>query len=169
MANVSINQPDDWLDMYDGFNFQQVGLGLINPNIYATPKYQKKKVERLVVGGLAEIVYAGREHDLKPLVLTMGYEQAYNTIISYNLNYVPVPIRQAIIQHIIQSNQARIRNNQPIMIDYHSLKRRIPASAAIVRRYKNVGVNVVGNIPLKDWPVAIKQPSQWSNHYKQFM
>lgn len=168
MAAISQNIKQDWLDMYDGFDSRQVGLGTIEPNIFATQQYQKKKQSKLLIGGLTEIVYAGMEHDRAPLILSMAHETAYNTILAYNLHYVPVQYRKAIVKFVFDSNAARIKNNEPLMIDYHALKRAIPESQYIVRRYKTVGINVLGNIPLTDWKKAIEQPSPWSNHWKQF-
>lgn len=164
LITQSISQ--DILDLYDGYDHQAVGMGVINPNIYATPQYRKKKVKNLVLGGISEIVYAGMEHDRNPLVLTMAYESAYNTVIGYNLHYCPPKMRTAILKFVLDANVARIKANQPIIVDYHALKRAIPDSAYIVRRYKVVGINVLETYELNRWPEAVKDKSRWENHYR---
>lgn len=152
---------------YDGADLEEIGLGLITPNIYASPDYQKKKIKTLAIGLLSDVVYAGFEHDHMPLILPIVQEPRYGTILAYNLHYVPVEYRQAIMKYVIDSNRARIKSNLPIIIDYHSLKRAIPQSASIVRRYKQVGVGVVETYALEDIPEVIRKPSRWENHYKQ--
>ena len=168
MPLITRNINRDYLDMYSGFDQQQVGLGLIQPNIYATPQYQARKIQNLVIGGISEIVYSGMEHDRSPVVLTMRYESPYNTVLAYNLNYCPQRIRQAILKFVLDANAARIKSNQPIIVDYHALKRAIPDSQYIVRRYKVVGINVRETIPLVEWPEVVKRSSGWEQHYQQF-
>mgnify|MGYP006136807815 CR=1 FL=1 len=155
----------DYLDMYQNYNQQQVGLGMIDPNIYATPSYQKKKIQNLVLGGISRIVYAGMEHDKEPLILTMVYESPYNTVLAYNLHYVPMAIRKNILKYVLDTNAARIKSNQPIIVDYHALKRAVPQSQYIVRRYKIVGINVRETIQLNEWPEILKEKSKWESHY----
>jgi len=169
MASISHNIKDDWEDMYDGYDSHTVGLGTISPNIYASDRYRKRKQDKLLIGGLSEIVYAGMEHDRMPMVWTMGYEPAYNTVIGWNAHYVPIKIRMAMAKFILETNVSRIKSNQPLMLDYHAMKRRIPESQYIVRRYKTVGIHVVGNIPLADWKEALQKTSTWSNHYRMYM
>jgi hypothetical protein len=164
MITQSINK--DYLDMYDGYDQQEVGLGVVQPNIYATPAYKKKKIKSLILGGISEIQYAGMEHDRNPLILTMAYEGPYSTVIGYNLHYCPPKLRSAILKFVLDSNVARIKANQPIIVDYHALKRAIPDSQYLVRRYKVVGINVLETYRLSDWPEAVKDRSKWEGHYK---
>lgn len=166
MATVSQNK-QDFKALYTGFDSKDVGLGTIDPNIYATPSYQKKKVDKVLIGGLQEIVYAGMEHDRTPLVLVIGYEPAYNTIIGYNLNYITERYRKAIVQLVMKSNLARIRSQQPLIIDYNMIKRIIPDSTAIVRRYKTVGIKVLETYNLNEWDTAISGKSQWEQWFKR--
>ena len=168
MATIS-QFKQDWAEVYDGYDEREVGIGLSSPNIYASDEYAKKKTQELLIGGMAEIIYSGFDHDMNPLVLSMAYEPNYNTILALNLNYVPQNHRQAIIKFIFDSNRTRIKNNEPIIIDYHALKRSVPSVQGIVRRYKNVGIRVVGNVPLVEWPKAITRQSRWTQMYKRAM
>lgn len=165
LITQSLNQ--DYLDMYSGYDQQKVGLGLIQPNIFATPAYQKKKISNIVIGGISRVIYSGVEHDLKPLILTMAYEPQYSTILAYNLHYITPKFRQAILKFVLDSNVARIKTNQPIMVDYYAMKRMIPESQYIVRRYKVVGLNVRETIQLVEWPNVVKESSGWELHYRQ--
>lgn len=167
MAVISNAVDRDTLELYQGFDQQQVGLGLINPDIYATPDYSKRKIQKLGIGILTEAVYSGFDHDPNPLMLPLTHEPAYNTILAYNLNYVPRNIRQAILKFVIDSNANRIRANQPILIDYQSLKRAIPASQYIIRRYKQVGIRPIESFSLVEWPEVIKRRSKWEGHYRK--
>jgi hypothetical protein len=156
----------DYLDMYSGYDQQKVGLGVIEPNIYASPSYQKKKIKNLVIGGISEVRYSGFEHDPNPLILTMGYNPNYNVAVVLNLNYCPAVMKKAILKFVLDTNAARIKSNLPIMVDYQSLKRAVPDVQYIVRYYKIVGVNVLETIPLVEWPEVIKTRSKWNNHYQ---
>lgn len=165
MATVS-KSPKDYKSLYTGFDSKDVGLGTIDPNIYKSKSYQKKKIDKVLIGGLQEIIYAGMEHDKNPLILAIGYEAAYNTIIGYNLNYVPERLRTAIITLVMKSNVARIKSQLPIIVDYKMLKKAIPDSSAIVRRYKVVGIKVTETYPLTEWDSAIKGKNKWEMWYK---
>ena len=151
-------------DLYSGFTLQDVGIG--TTGTYSTPQYNKKKTDKLLIGGLSEILYQGFEHDVRPLALTMTHESAYNTVLAYNLHYLPLNVRQEIIKVVLQSNIARIQSNQPLIIDYYDLKRRVPESQYIVRRYKITGTRVLAAIPLSDWDKAIRRKSGWENHWR---
>ncbi len=59
MPIVSSSISQDYLDMYNGYDQQQVGLGVIEPNIYASKPYQKKKIKSVLIGGISRIIYAG--------------------------------------------------------------------------------------------------------------
>lgn len=166
MATVTTSLSREYLEMYKGYNHQEVGLGVIHPNIYATPAYRKRKIKNMLIGGISKIRYAGMEHDTQPLVLTIGYESAYATILGFNLHYVPPTIRQNIMKYVLDTNMARIRQNLPIVIDYRSLKRAVPQSQYIVRRYKAVGIHLEETIPLTEWPEVAKERSKWENHYR---
>jgi hypothetical protein len=156
----------DWADMYDGFDMQKVGIGLSNPNIYATSDYARKKQQYLVLGGLADVVYSGFEHDIEPLILSMHYETQYNTVLALNLHYIPEKYRQAILKYVLAANYSNLKTNRPLIVDYYMLKHQIPAIEGIVRRYKVTGIRVVGNVPIIDWAKAIKGVSRWQDMYR---
>lgn len=166
MATVTTSLSKEYLEMYKGYDQRAVGLGVINPNAYASPSYQKKKIKNMLIGGISKIRYAGMEHDTQPLVMTIAYEPAYATLIGFNLHYVPTPIRLAIMKFVLDSNAARIRANQPIIIDYRAMKRAVPQSRYIVRRYKAVGIHLEETIPLTEWPAVAKEASKWEGHFK---
>lgn len=169
MPLISQTVGDDYAQMYSGYDQQKVGLGMVNPNVYATPSYQKKKIKNLAIGGISKITYAAFDHDPNPLFLSMAYEGAYNTVIGVNLHYVPPKIRQSILKFILDSNAARIRANQPIMIDWHSLERAVPYVKYITRRYKIYGIGVKETIPLVEWPNVLTEKSPWEGHFKTLM
>lgn len=166
MPTISSSISKDYLDMYSGYNHQSVGLGMIEPNAYASKAYQKTKIKSMLIGGISRIIYAGMEHDREPLVLAMKYIPQYNVVLGYNLHYCPQKLRQAILKYVLDSNVARIKSNQPIIVDYNALKRAIPDSQYIVRMYKVVGINVLETIPLMEWPEVVKDKTKWSNHYQ---
>ena len=151
---------------YDSFDDLDVGLGL-RPETYATPDYAKKKTYKLILGGMANITYAGWDHDREPLILTMYHNVSYNTVLAYNLHYVPYRIRKNIINFILTTNTPRIKNQQPIVIDYYALKRSVKHSEKIVRHYKVVGVRPIENVPLVEWNDRIREKSKWENWYKE--
>ena len=165
MATTS-NNKKNWVDVYDGFDTKLVGAGLIDPSIYSDPLYAKKKTQTLLIGGMNQITYGFWDNDMSPLIITIGYEPNYNTILAYNLHYVPEKVRHAMVQFIIKSNLKRIKKGQPLIVDYNKMKRVIPVSAQIVRRYKVVGIRVVDTIPLTAWGHAIRGNNKWSGHYK---
>lgn len=55
------------------------------------------------------------------------------------------------------------------MVDYNRLKRAIPASQYVVRRYKNIALRVVENVPLKDWKKVTHENSKWSRQAGMIM
>ena len=112
MASTSTNKKD-WVGIYDGFDIRSVGAGIIDPSIYSTPEYAKKKTQKLLIGGLNLINYGFWANDQNPLIITIGFVPAYNVVLAYNLHYVPEKVRHAMIQFIIKSNKNRIRKNQP--------------------------------------------------------
>lgn len=168
MPIITQSLSKDTADLYRGYNQQEVGLGLINPNIYATKEYGQKKVKNLVIGGVSRIVYAGFEVDPQPLILVMGYEPRYNTVISINLHYISPTARRNALKFVLDSNIARIRSQQPILVDYYGLKRAVPPTRGAVRRYKVVGIAPVrgGTIPLVEWPTIIPEISGFENHWR---
>lgn len=157
----------DYAQAYTGYDRRAVGPGLINPNIYASDKYALRKTSNILMGSINDFIYAGAEHDRSPLALVWKYEPQYNTILAYNLHYFPIHYRQAILKFVLDSNAARIKNNQPMYIDYDRIKRYIPPSVGGVRRYKIVLINVYGTVPLAQWPAAIKDKSKWTQMYKK--
>lgn len=156
------------LATYDGYDPAKVGIGLMQPDIYKTPNYSKKKIQTLMLGSLSKIIYSGFEHDREPLILPFYVENAYNTVMAFNLRYLPVPLRKAVAKFVLESNVARIKSNLPMIIDYHAVRRAVPEAAYVVRRYKQVGIRVEDTIPLVEWANAIREPSKWQNHYKLF-
>jgi hypothetical protein len=166
MAVISQAVTKDLLDMYDGYDRTKVGLGMQEPNIYATAQYQKKKIQNMVLGGISDISYSGYENDRQPVVLLMGYEPQYNTVIGLNLRYIPPIYRRKILKYVLDANAARIKGNAPIIINYDSLKRLVPQVQGIVRRYKIIGIRVERTYQLNEWPEVIKIKSPYENHYK---
>lgn len=156
----------DMLDMYSGYDVQQVGLGMQNPNIYATPAYQKKKIQNMLIGGISDINYAGYEVDRQPMVLVLHYEPAYNTVIGINLRYAPATVRRKILKYVLDANMARIKSNVPMMIDWKSLKRVVPEVMGMTRRYKIVGIRVEQTYQLNEWPEVLKVKSPHENVYR---
>lgn len=165
MATVS-KSSSDYKSLYTGFDSIEVGLGTIAPNIFATKDYKKKKIDKLLIGGLHDLRYTGSENDLHPLVLVIGYEPAYNTAIGFNLHYVPKPFRNAIINIVLKGNHARIKGQRHIVVDYKRIAKAIPEASKIIRRYKLQGIKVVNSYPLVEWDEAIKRKSRWQNWYK---
>jgi hypothetical protein len=168
MANLSQN-PNDYQHLYDGFNIREVSAGLSQPGYYHSEEYRKSKIKHLVLGGISQTVYSGFEHDYSPLMLTMKQEPEYNTILAFNLHYIPIRYRQQIIKFVLETNRNRIQNNQPIMIDYHNLVRAIPEARGIVRRYKQMFIGVIGTPTLDKWPSVIRTPSRFENYYRYYM
>lgn len=167
MAVISQAVTKDLLDMYDGYNMTKVGLGMQEPNIYATVPYQKKKIQNMVLGGISEIVYSGYDLDMRPVVLIMGFEPQYNTVIGLNLRYVPPMYRRKIMKYVLDANAARIKGNTPIIINYDSLKRLVPQVQGIVRRYKIIGIRVEKTYQLNEWPEILRIKSPHESVYKQ--
>lgn len=168
MATISTAINQDYLKAYDGYDQQAVGIGL-QTGTYASSQYAKKKIQNLAIGLLSEIIYSGFEHDQKPMILPLMYEGPYNTILAYNLNYVPEQHRRAIMKFVLDSNAARIRANQSMIVDYHALKRAVPSSQYIVRRYKTIGIRVLETHSLNEIPSSIKGTSRWQTHYRTLM
>jgi hypothetical protein len=166
MATIISSKKKDFEKIYTGFDKQAVGLGTISPDIFKTKGLRKKKVDKILIGTLNEIIYTGFENDRSPLVLVMAFESSYNTIIGYNMNYAPEKIRKAILDIVIKSNRARIKKNSPIIIDYSLIKKAVPQSMGMIRRYKIVGVKVINQYGLNEWRAVIKKKSKWQNMYK---
>jgi len=163
---VISSKKSDFLSIYQGFGTTKAGLGKIDPNIYSTKAYRKKKINKILIGTLNRIIYSGFDHDKEPLVLVMAYEAKYNTIIGYNFHYLPENYKRAILDVVIRSNRARIKKNNPIIVDYSLLKKAVPKSVGAIRRYKVVGVRVVDQYKLDEWPKIVKEKSKWQNIYK---
>lgn len=160
------NVGKELLDVYDGYQDVKVGAGT-DPGMYATPAYAKKKIQTLLLGNLTKVVYSGYDHKMDPLIIPMVLEPSYNTIMGISLSYVPLRTRQNIIKFILESNAARIKSNLPLIIDYPSIKRMIPESQFIVRRYKTVLLRVEESFRLTDWDNAIKEEGDaWANHWR---
>ena len=174
MTTITSNFNKDVAAMYDGYkeNRQQVGLGLINPNIYHSPEYQEKKINSIILGGISDCIYAGFDVDPQPLTMVFKFESAYNTVLGFNLRYIPPPIRKAFLKYVLDTNVARIQSNQPILVDYQSVARAIPEMKGTVRRYKIVGLRVndatgMGTVPLVKWPELINLQSPFQSIYRK--
>jgi hypothetical protein len=168
MPMITQNISKEYLDIYDGYDKQEVGLGLLNPNIYATKNYQKKKIKAIGIGMLSKISYGGAETDASPLVLPMAYEPQYSTILAYNMRYATPVLRRSIMKFILEANAVRIKSKLPIMVDYYAVKRAIPDSQFLVRRYKVVGVSVMEAYQLNDWPILAAEKTPFDGYYKKF-
>lgn len=164
MTTLSPAVQKDVLDLYTGYDKQKVGIGLLS-GAYATPEYEKKKIKTMMIGAITECVYSGMELDPKPAVLALGFEPRYNTIIGLNLNYIPPKIKRAVLKYILDANAARIASNQPLLINYDSLKRAVPQVTAIVRRYKNFGIRPIETYQLAEWPEFAKKRSRYETVY----
>lgn len=164
--NVQVSKFQEYIDLYDGYDSKTVGLGGIDPNIYYSKRYAKKKQQKILIGALQRIIYSGFEHDVQPLIIPMRYEAAYGTMLCYNLHYIPIRFRKIMIKLILDQNKARIKKNQPLFIDYYYLKRVFPVTSLIVRRYKVVGMRVVDRYKLSEWDSVINEPSKWASHYR---
>lgn len=156
----------DWEDIYSGFDVLAVGPGTLE-DLYSDPNYAKKKIQKLVIGGISRISYTGWENDAVPLILVIGYVAKYNVVLGYNLRYAPQTVRENIIKYVVKTNLNRIKKQQPIIIDYHSLKRVIPISSKIVRMYKLPLIRVIESVPLNGWGIVIKEKSKFASHYKR--
>lgn len=169
MAVVS-NSIKDFAAIYQGFPTKDVGLGTIEPNIYATKSYQKKKIDKILIGGLQSIKYAAFEHDPEPLILALKYEPQYNTIIAWNLHYLPVDMRKAVLEIFLRSNEMRIRQRQPLLVDdalIDQLNSRVKGLKNCIRRYKVAGIKVLNQYTLLEWETAVEVKGRWSNWYAE--
>lgn len=165
MTTLTSKVASDYLDIYDGYDSEKVGIGLNTG--YATKSYREKKIQNLMIGAVSDISYSGWEHDREPLIIPIISEASrYNTILAFNLRYVPSNIRRAILKYILEANAARIRARQPLMIDYHALKRAIPQVRGIVRRYKLPGIRVVETYPLNEWASLVNIQSPHERMYR---
>lgn len=158
----------DVIKSYDGYDAQKVGMGLINPNAYATDAYRKTKIKTIFLGGITSMVYSGFDHDPTPTILSLFYEPAYNTIMALNLRYSDERIRRAIMKHVLEANKVRIKANQPMMVSWSALQRAVPPVAYITRRYKIVGIGVKETFPLVEWPEVAKEKSPYDGMWRRF-
>lgn len=165
MATISTIANSDYAAAYNGYDQQKVGAGLIDPTIYATPGYAKKKIQNLAIGLISDIRYGAFDHDPNPLIVPWAYESQYQTILAFNLHYVPQRIRSAIMRYILESNQNRIKSNQSIIVDYKRISRAIPDVQYITRRYKTVLIGVNETYPLVEIPKVIRGNYYLENHY----
>ena len=158
----------DYADTYNAGDPVEVGAGLSNPNIYASDAYAQKKIKKILLGSLCEWSYGGAEHDRAPsvLVFSNGMVPAYNVVMGINLNYVPPPIRRAIMKFVIESNAQRIRNDQPMIVTYDMLKNKFKEVRAITRMYKQILIGNPEVIPLSEWQRVARETGRWNNHYK---
>ena len=163
---IITNTGEDLYKTYKGFELHKVGAGT-DPKMYATPEYSSKKIQSLIIGGVSKIIYGGFDHQPDPLILSMGVEAGYNTVICLNLAYIPIPVRRQIIELVLKSNYQRIKSNLPMIIDYQMLKKAFQETKFIVRRYKQTLIRVVESFSLLDWQRAVvDEGTKWESHYK---
>lgn len=169
MATVKTPNGKEAAELYQGFDSLSVGAGT-DPSMYSSDSYASKKVQELYIGSLSRIVYGAFDVDPRPLALTLHHISAYNTVLCINLRYVGQRLRQAILRYVLESNRNRIRDNLPIMIDWHALKRNFPQVAGATRMYKLTLIRVQETYPLLEWESAAKTAGdEFSNHYKKFI
>lgn len=158
----SLNKNADLIDAEP----TKVGLGIQKTN-YASYDYAKKKQDKLILGFLSKTIYIGFEHDQNPLIFAFREEPAYQTVLGVNLNYLPLDARKNISRYIVDSNSARLKNNNAPIIKYEDLIRVDKRAKGAIRRYKLMGLRVLDTIPLSEWENAIAVRSGYENHYKQ--
>lgn len=158
---------------YDG-DLAQIGAGILNPGIYATPEYAERKVENLnPSGALATCIYAGFDNDPNPVIMTLKQEFQYNTILAINIRYMNPATRKAMFKIILDSNRARINSQSSLIISYEMLARAMPnVIPYVVRRYKQQLLRVnnstdKGVVPLVEWPEMIDINSPFENFYQK--
>lgn len=163
----------DYAKLYSGYddNRAKLGAGLLHPSIYKTPNYEKSKIDHIVVGGVSDCIYGSFITDPQPLILALGLESQYNTIIGLNLRYVPSEVRRGILKLVLDSNQARIISNQPLIVDWRMLAKAFPQFVPfITRRYKQQLLRVnnqtgKGVVPLLEWPELVNINSPFENQF----
>jgi len=158
---------------YDG-NLVQIGAGILNPNIYATPEYAATKVENInPSGALATCVYASFNTDPTPTILTLQHEVAYNTILGINIRYMDSPTRKALFKYILDSNAARIQSKASLIVSWDALNRQFPnVIPYVTRRYKLQLLRLNqqtdrGLVPLVEWPEMVDIDSPFEGFYKR--
>lgn len=169
MATIDTSTPARYAEMYgdySGFSAQAVGLGTV-PGSYASDEYAAKKTDTLLIGIPSKTVYGAFDTDPQPLMVPLFYEAPYNTLMSLNLRYAPAQIRQQIMAYILQSNEARIRSNQPMLIDWNALARAVPAVRMMTRRYKLQAIRLQESYSLESLPRVLTEKSPFENIYKQ--
>jgi len=146
----------------------KVGIGTLNVDLYHSKEYQKKKKKPLIIGNLARAVYAGFDTDPTPLILTFAFESKYNTVMAFNLRYVPTNIRRGVLDFILQSNKPRIKQRKPLLVDYRAVVKAFPQMYGAIRRYKIILLGVIESpIPLIGWPSVAKESSPFTSIHKQ--
>jgi hypothetical protein len=151
-------------DGYSGYSTQAVGLGTV-PGMYASPSYAARKTDTLLIGIPSKIQYAAFDVDPTPMAVPIQYISQYNMLLSINLRYAPSKIRQQIMSYILQSNDARIRSNQSIIIDWHGLARAVPSVRYMTRNYKTPGIRVIESYNLADLPQVLNQRSPFESQF----
>lgn len=147
-----------------------VGIGTLDYKLYSSKAYQKKKKSPLIIGNIARIVYSGFETDPTPTILTIAFESKYNTVIAFNLRYVPPKIRASVLDLVLKSNKANIANKKPLVVDYKEIIDAFPQMYGTIRRYKLVLIGVIESpIPLIGYPSVAKEKSPYTTIYKQGM
>lgn len=164
----------DYAELYKGYeeNRTRIGAGLLHPSIYKTPGYERTKLENIMLGSVTDCIYGSFITDPQPLVLALSLRADINCIMGLNLRYVPSEVRQQILKFVIDSNQARILANKPLMVDWRMLAKAFPSYVPyITRLYKQQLLRVnaqtgKGVVPLIEWPELAKISSPFEGHYK---
>lgn len=173
MATVSPDPSAIYLG-YERGDLTDIGAGILNPNIYATPQYAKKKVDSIPPsGGLFTGIYAGFDNDPNPTILTIKQEFQYNTILGINIRYMDSASRKAMFKIILDSNAARIESQSSLIVDWHMLARQMPnVIPYVTRRYKLQLTRIndrtdKGLVPLVEWPNMVDINSPYDGYYKE--
>lgn len=169
MANILNTLDRKTAELYnvdDVQAFINVGLGTADPNIYHSKEYQRRQINHLLPGIVSRITYAGAFVDRMPLIIPIWHYNQYNAVLAYNIRYCTPTIRKAIFKYLYESNKSRIQNNQPMIVDYYSLKRAVKETEGIVRMYKQIGIGVIESFPISDTPTIINEPSPYQTIYR---
>lgn len=174
MATIANNTEN----LYQGFekgDLEKIGAGILNPNIYASPDYARKKVDVIPPsGGLVQCVYGPHDLDPTPIILTCNTIPAHNLILGINIRYMDVQTRKALFQYILKSNAARIQGKQSIVVDWNALRRAFPRVIPYVTRtYKTMMLATLKSVdnpivPLVEWPTMVDIKSPFDGKYKDF-
>ena len=156
-----------YLELYKGFGEQEAGPGT-NPDIFASQAFARRKIQTLYIGGLSSFIYAGAFVDDKPLGLIFRHEPQFNTVLGFNLNYLPIKLRKDVLRFVLESNQNRIKSQQQIIVSFDAVSRAVPEARNVVRRYKLQLMNVRETHPLVDFGEVVENSgTRFSNVFRE--